>query len=277
MSGNLDKLNFLRRFTTGQGNKNDEMDQLAYLPATMRYDKSGLTSLIPIIMKDRASSRNTPGVSEGIYNLLQGQLGSKYRESDRPQIQLQDTFRLQGSKTRPTYVTADQLRRFGWNNVDDNMVRDLNEALERYEITTPVRIRHFISQCAQESNKGLWSTEQDFGDKAYFDRQKEFGYDRQYRGGGNIHLTRRPNYQAFAEHMNDPRIMEGADYVAANYPWTSAGFWWKENHMNELVDSLQGDSDSDVKRVTYRVNGGYNGLSDRQKYYKQSLEIFPDQ
>lgn len=40
---------------------------------------------------------------------------------------------------------------------------------------------------------------------------------------------------------------------------------------------LQGDSDSDVKRVTYRVNGGYNGLSDRQKYYKQSLEIFPDQ
>jgi predicted chitinase len=63
--------------------------------------------------------------------------------------------------------------------------------------------------------------------------------------------------------------MEGVTYVAAKYPFTSAGFWWDNNNMNSLCD--RGGS---VEDVTLRVNGGYNGLDDRQHYYNKACGLF---
>ena len=63
--------------------------------------------------------------------------------------------------------------------------------------------------------------------------------------------------------------MKGVDYVAKNYPWTSAGFWWKSHGMNSLCDG-----NPSVEQVTKRVNGGYNGLESRKKYYKMACNIF---
>jgi putative chitinase len=83
-----------------------------------------------------------------------------------------------------------------------------------------------------------------------------------YKGAGVIQLTGRANYQAFSEAIGDPRVMEGVDYVASTYPFTSAGFWWHNNNMNSLCD--RGAS---VEEITLRVNGGYNGLDDRKYYY----------
>ncbi|MGV2389079.1 MAG UNVERIFIED_CONTAM: hypothetical protein LVR29_14860 [Microcystis novacekii LVE1205-3] len=68
-------------------------------------------------------------------------------------------------------------------------------------------------------------------------------------------MTGKYNYQALANFTNDPKVMDGADYVGVNYPFTSAGFWWKNDNMNALCD-LGGT----VKEVTKRVNGGQNGL-----------------
>ncbi|MFC9600843.1 hypothetical protein ACFTQL_23770 [Peribacillus butanolivorans] len=53
-----------------------------------------------------------------------------------------------------THITAEQLKEFGWNMVNDLMVRDLNSTLEKYNITTRERIRHFLSQCMIESDYG---------------------------------------------------------------------------------------------------------------------------
>ena len=60
--------------------------------------------------------------------------------------------------------------------------------------------------------------------------------------------------------------MEGVEYVAENLPFTSAGYWWEDNRMNELIDS-----GADVLAVTKRVNGGTNGLADREHYYQRCL------
>jgi len=81
-------------------------------------------------------------------------------------------------------------------------------------------------------------------------------------------LTGRANYQSFANFIKDPKVMDGVDYVAEKYPFTSGGFWWMNNKMNELCDK-----NPTIEEVTRRVNGGLNGLTDRKKYYNRCLEV----
>jgi putative chitinase len=91
-----------------------------------------------------------------------------------------------------------------------------------------------------------------------------------FKGAGYIQLTGRYNYQKFANYMKDLRIMEGVDYVAEKYPFTSAGFWWMNNKMNQMCDS-----GATCRQVSARVNGKdpANGLADRERYYKRCVEV----
>ncbi len=93
-----------------------------------------------------------------------------------------------------------------------------------------------------------------------------------FKGGGYIQLTGRYNYTRFSEYIDDPEVVnQGVSYVAENYPWQSAGFWWISNNMNEFADT-----DPTVEAVTFRVNGGDLGLEDRRQYYERCLEVFSD-
>jgi len=91
----------------------------------------------------------------------------------------------------------------GWHDITDNMVSSLNTVLHKYDITTIERIRHFMTQCMHETNKGLWLTEKSFQttipEEDWFNENKNYGY--LYRGAGYIHLTRKWAYQAFATYM----------------------------------------------------------------------------
>ena len=89
-----------------------------------------------------------------------------------------------------------------------------------------------------------------------------------YKGAGYLQLTGRANYMMLASYVNDPKVMEGVDYVSSRYPFTSAGAWWETNYMNDLIDKGAG-----VREVTRRVNGGFNGLSDREHYYRRCLKV----
>ena len=89
-----------------------------------------------------------------------------------------------------------------------------------------------------------------------------------YKGGGALQMTGRHNYQAFADYIGDQKVMEGCDYVANVYPFSSAGFWWHNNKMNSLCDQ-----DPSVEQVTRIVNGGYNGLEDRKHYFAITREL----
>ena len=132
-------------------------------------------------------------------------------------------------------------------------------------------MRHFISQISHESGGGKWMKELASGD-AYEGRRDigntQRGDGRKYKGAGFIQLTGRANYSSFSKYMNDPRIMDGVDYVATKYPATSAGFWWHNNNMNALCDK-----NPTVEEVTRKVNGGYRGLEDRKKYYRRCLSV----
>jgi len=169
-------------------------------------------------------------------------------------------------------VTAAQLKIIGWKNVKDSVIQDLNDCLQRFAITTPPRLRHFISQCSHESGGGRYTKEIASGN-AYEGRTDlgniQPGDGPKYKGAGYLQMTGRNNYQSLAYAIADPRVMEGVDYVAKHYPWTSAGYWWSTHNMNALCDA-----GATVKKITRRVNGGYNGLQSREIYYARCCTIF---
>lgn len=200
--------------------------------------------------------------------------------------------------SRKQYVTAEQLRDFGWQNVTEEMVRDLNNCLIFFNITTPNKIRHFLAQSAKETGFGRDLVEDDGGDPHYFDGYEpgtragkelgntEIGDGKKFRGTGFIQVTGRWNYQKFSDDLKkitgkeDPLIMErGSEYVAKTYPWTVAGWFWDFNDVNIRIDSLEGsDPDVVVNKVTDIVNKNEIGKprEDRVDNYRRILRIIPD-
>lgn len=155
-----------------------------------------------------------------------------------------------------------------------NQLADLNNCLQRFDIDTPTRIRHFMAQVAHESGGFQWMCEIASGE-AYEGRRDlgniNRGDGRKFKGAGAIHLTGRANYRALADFLNDPRVIdEGCIYVATHLPLTASGFWWMNNRLNELCD--QGAS---CRRISARVNGKdpANGLAERERYYAIACKV----
>ena len=169
-------------------------------------------------------------------------------------------------------VTDSQMQKMGWKNYN---LPDLNRCLKTFEINTVNRVRHFISQCSHESACGVYT--QELGGQSYcskYDGRRDLGNTQpgdgcRFKGAGYIQLTGRSNYQSFANYIGDSRVMEGVSYVSSKYPWTSAGYWWKSHGLNSLCDN-----GASVDVITKRVNGGYNGLAERKKYYQRACNIF---
>jgi putative chitinase len=174
----------------------------------------------------------------------------------------------------PSLVTKKQLAYIwncGENLIKDEEIDEMNSGLNFFKINTPIRIRHFLSQISHESGGGRYKEELASG--ADYEGRSDLGNTqagdgKKFKGAGYIQMTGRANYQAFSNYIKDPKVMEGVSYVANKYPMTSAGFWWHNNHMNELCDK-----NPSVDQVTLRVNGGYNGLDDRKKYYARCCEV----
>jgi putative chitinase len=172
------------------------------------------------------------------------------------------------------HISKEQLA-FVWgcsaDLIKDYEIVEMNKCLDMYEITTPERIRHFLSQTAHESGGGRYKKELASGEA--YEYRDDLGNTSPgdgplYKGAGYIQLTGKYNYSRLSDYLCDPHVMDGVDYVAENLPFTSAGYWWMDNRMNDLIDG-----GADVLAVTKRVNGGTNGLADREHYYSRCLEV----
>lgn len=157
------------------------------------------------------------------------------------------------------------------NDIKDSEVDEMNSGLNLFQINTTLRIRHFLAQISHESGGGRYKKELASGSD--YEGRSDLGNTHpgdgpKYKGAGYIQMTGRSNYQAFANYIKDPKVMDGVSYVAQKYPMTSAGFWWHNADMNALCDS-----NPTVEQVTRRVNGGYNGLEERKMYFGRCCEV----
>ena len=186
-------------------------------------------------------------------------------------------------------------------SVVDKYVDPLNAVLEKFEINTPQRIAMFLAQIGHESG-GLNVVEenlnyrperlaqifpryfrdvdvnayahnpQKIASRVYGNRMgngnEASGDGYKFRGRGLIQLTGHDNYALFAASMDMP-IDEVVDYLQTpEGAAMSAGWFWNKNNLNQFADN------DDVVGATRRINGGTNGLAERQAVYQEALTIF---
>ena len=82
-----------------------------------------------------------------------------------------------------------------------------------------------------------------------------------YRGRGALQLTGKSNYQAFADHINQPDVMINPDLVAGELAFESAIFFFDKNHLWTICD--HGTDNATITIVSKKINGGTLGLDDR--------------
>ena len=59
----------------------------------------------------------------------------------------------------------------------------------------------------------------------------------------------------------------GPTYVAENYAWESAGYFWTTKNINKIVDNLTPDDRNGVDQITAKVNSGSSDYKKRRKIY----------
>lgn len=174
--------------------------------------------------------------------------------------------------------------------------------LPKFGIDTPLRKAHFLAQVAHESGALQYSQEnlnysaealrRVFGKyfptielaKAYAHKPEKIanrvyanrmgngneasGDGWKFRGRGLIQLTGKENYQKFGADNGIDCVKNPDMLLQPEWAIASAGWFWKKRNLNAYADA------NDIVMVTKRINGGVNGLNDRQQYLDSFKRIY---
>jgi putative chitinase len=188
-------------------------------------------------------------------------------------------------------------------HIPDAVIAQIPETAQKFNITNPLRLAHFLAQCGHES-AGFKAIQENLNYSAdglkkifpkYFPGNLAEGYARnpekiaskvyggrmgngdettkegfKFRGRGYIQLTGKDNYTRFGKFIGEDTVAN-PDLVATKYPLASAAFFFDSNKLWEICD--RGADDATVTAVTKRVNGGTIGLPDRIKHFKEYFAL----
>ena len=154
----------------------------------------------------------------------------------------------------------------------------LNAAMQAYAVDTPLRTAAFVAQLAHESGEFRWMEEiwgptpaqlryEPPGDLAAKLGNTQAGDGKRYKGRGPIQITGRFNYTKFGGLLGLDLVANPALAAAPEVAFKTAGLFWQSNGLNELADGRQ------FVAITRRINGGTNGLVDRQMYYERAKAV----
>jgi len=146
-------------------------------------------------------------------------------------------------------------------------------ACQHFEINTPLRIAAFIAQVGHESGKFRYVKEI-WGPMPWQEKYEgradlgntEPGDGKRFMGRGLIQITGRANYAQCGSWLgldliSKPELLEQPEHAAMSAAW-----YWSSRRLNNLADI------GDFRRITKKINGGYNGLEERQMFYDRALD-----
>jgi len=198
-------------------------------------------------------------------------------------------------------LSLQQLKQMVKNPHVDHWHEALDQLLDDYDINTPLRVAHFVAQCAHESGNFVFIKEnlnykaaslqkifskyfptaelaqqyanrpERIANRIYANRMgngnEASGDGYRYCGRGLIQLTGKDNYTFFAGSLDIP-VEEASDYLATFEGAAQSACWfWEQNNLNRFADA------NDVKGLTRAINGGYIGLEDRISHTEHALHV----
>ena len=190
-----------------------------------------------------------------------------------------------------------------WGFIKNEYYSYFLQYCDKYKINTPERLSNFLAQVNYESGymnyieekftysakrllqvfpKYFKTVEEEANEYAYKpekianrvyanrmgngDEQSGDGY--KYRGRGLLQLTGKNNYLEFSKWYNDSKIfVDSPDLLLQpQFAALSAFFYWDKNKLNDYI-IIETGSYNICKKLTKKINGGYNGLDERFKLY----------
>ena len=99
---------------------------------------------------------------------------------------------------------------------------------------------------------------------------EESGDGWKFRGRGIIQITGKDNYSACSlATYGDARLLDTPELLMTKDGAVASACWfWNSRQLNAWSDA------ENIREVTRRINGGYNGLAQRQADYTRALGVF---
>ncbi len=151
-------------------------------------------------------------------------------------------------------------------------------AMTEFEINTSRRIAAFLAQIGHETG-GLVYMSEIWGptvqQRKYDPPHKlaaglgntQKGDGKRFRGRGAIQLTGRSNYALASGRFNYDFVADPDAVSKPDWAFRMAGYYWDRHNLNQYADTDQ------FIMLTRRINGGTNGLMDRQRRWKQAKDL----
>jgi putative chitinase len=155
---------------------------------------------------------------------------------------------------------------FGAGGIAEALGRGAAAHFDEHGITANgLRLAHFMAQMSHESGgfrfmREIWGptpTQLRYEGRDALGNTRP-GDGKRFMGRGIIQITGRANYAEYGaitglDLINTPELAEHPE----NAVWIACAYWYRRR-LNTLADA------DDVQAVTRRINGGLNGLADRQ-------------
>lgn len=172
--------------------------------------------------------------------------------------------------------------------------------LNKFDVNTPLRLAHFFAQVDHESGlkpisenlnysiEGLLKVFPKYftplqakeyarkpemiANRVYANRMgngdEASGDGWKFRGRGFIQVTGKDNYSRLSKDTGINYLSNPDSLLTEANSMVSALWFWDKNKLNSLADK------DDIRAITKRINGGYNGLQHREQLLKKYKEIF---
>jgi putative chitinase len=159
----------------------------------------------------------------------------------------------------------------------------MNRTCPAYEIDMPQEYCHFLAQACHETDH--FRTLREYASGSAYEGRADLGNTQagdgvKFKGRGIFQTTGRGNYLQLGikqgrrdMFINNPELLEQPQYAV----W-SACEYWKTRNLNDAANHADTDvlkkkykgniiDVSPVEFISITINGGYNGMEERKKYY----------
>jgi putative chitinase len=165
-----------------------------------------------------------------------------------------------------------------------DLVEWINKTCPSYEIDATQEFAHFLAQACHETDH--FRTLREYASGNAYEGRADLGNTQpgdgvKFKGRGIFQTTGRNNYLQLGVKreqpnlfIDSPQLLEQPEYAV----W-SACEYWKTRGLNDAANHADADvlkkkyrgnviDVSPVEFISITINGGYNGMEDRKRYYE---------